>query len=376
MSHNSVLEFKWGDGSPYCAIYVHSDTYIEEFIPELLEIFTKLDEDSSYRGRLNWDFLVSDVVKFLLGSRSKNKIVRPDGHEEDKSFINRYIISPVSDLYVDKDNYIGECVNVSVKNQFSEEWKYEGALAEYNPDKTDEQEALTEQKMLASKFGKLGASTFFKIHDKTPIKVTPDLSMDQVNWLINNKLVVGFVIPGKGTHLAVTDHALGVYKILKLREAEVPRDGVTHPSDGECTKSYRLNLPFKVRPPSCNFAYNAEVWSEFVRCGLSSSDIRTALMCYTEKLNEEKMVDLISGEQCVGEGLGTEFIYDHNIVPRDTGYYGVIDKLEALIEGVRHTGYKYLHSIDIVLRNDIPEDDVDGELQLVLEFGLKALEEV
>ncbi len=127
MATDAIIEFKFDDGKAQLArVYVMFDSQVDILGAKLAEYFEHSDEDNE-KGRLNWDHMVSSVVKELLIGHRNCKLIAPSCSEYDG--INYYyVITPVKGEYLDIKKNINEVVNLTVKHAKSQEVISENSL--------------------------------------------------------------------------------------------------------------------------------------------------------------------------------------------------------------------------------------------------------
>ncbi|HBN6266156.1 TPA: hypothetical protein L3N15_004137 [Vibrio parahaemolyticus] len=129
MSTDSVVEFKFDDGSDLCGLYIKYDTHPEEFIPELIELFRKVD-DSSHDGRLNWDYMVTKVVCSLVRGRNRVRLLAHNNRRVN-GVIYHTVLTPQSDSYGSKENPIARVIHIKTSFVGCGEVIFDGLLGDY-----------------------------------------------------------------------------------------------------------------------------------------------------------------------------------------------------------------------------------------------------
>ncbi|HHY0551867.1 TPA: hypothetical protein ACVU5P_004186 [Vibrio parahaemolyticus] len=130
MATDSVVEFKFGDGSDLCGLYVKYDTHPETFIPELKELFRKIDDDS-HKYRLNWDYMVTEVVGALIRSRRSVKLIAHDCRST-HGVIYHTVLTPQSDSYAHTENPIARVIHVRTAFGGCGDMVFDGLLGDYS----------------------------------------------------------------------------------------------------------------------------------------------------------------------------------------------------------------------------------------------------
>lgn len=130
MATDSVVEFKFGDGSDLCGVYVKSDTHPERFIPELRELFKKMDDDS-HKYRLNWDYMVTEVVGALIRSRRSVKLISHDCRSA-SGVIYHTVLTPQSDDYAYTENPIERVIHIRTVFGGCRDVVFDGLLGDYS----------------------------------------------------------------------------------------------------------------------------------------------------------------------------------------------------------------------------------------------------
>ena len=125
MATDTIIEFRFEDEVQLARVYVKFNSQIDVLGAELAKYFEKADEDN-FKGRLNWDHMVSSIVKELLTQHRDCKLVAPICSEY--NCIYYYVITPVQGKYSDVHENINEVLNLTVKYALSQEVIAEGSL--------------------------------------------------------------------------------------------------------------------------------------------------------------------------------------------------------------------------------------------------------
>lgn len=112
MSTDAIVEFRYGDGSDLCAIYISHSMHLETFLPELRDIFLAIDRKEKHH-RLNWDCMVSHVIAELVTRYHKVRILPPELRDP-ANVIYHVRIRPLPIPYAYKGNDIDHAIHATV----------------------------------------------------------------------------------------------------------------------------------------------------------------------------------------------------------------------------------------------------------------------
>lgn len=131
MATDSIIDFKYGDGSSCFSIYIRYDTHLDEFIPYLIEIMQQVDREYPIQ-RLNWDYFLTRVISIIAVQRGDTVRILPRvDYFNANTVIYHMTITPVPDIYSDWKNKIETTIRINVKWGGSNDLCYDGLLSEY-----------------------------------------------------------------------------------------------------------------------------------------------------------------------------------------------------------------------------------------------------
>lgn len=97
---NAIIRVCFSDGVEMFKLYVGSDAH-PEIIEELLKGFCELNDQSLLAGRLNWDYVATNFIRYLQETYKKslvdsNRVRITIGEEQ---VIYKYELKPKAELY-------------------------------------------------------------------------------------------------------------------------------------------------------------------------------------------------------------------------------------------------------------------------------------
>ena len=164
MATDAFIVFKGSDGIANAGLYVKHNTNPEDFIPHILEFFKKHDMHNS-DGRLNWNQMVTLIIKEFIDHRVYCHLVQPRDVIKEDIMIHHIVVSPIADKYEYMGEDIGDGIHINHSYRSGKQ-RYYGSLNDFMSGVTLERLTVTLEDKI-SEFSNPGMkSTVEAIHDE------------------------------------------------------------------------------------------------------------------------------------------------------------------------------------------------------------------
>lgn len=137
---DAVIQFNYSDNIYLVSFYRKANSFPNEIGKSLITFLNAIDEDDGRKGRLNWENVVMRLLADFVEEVDRNdgiKIIR-EVEKDDKSFIYRWIITPVNDLYMNEKLPYIKAINVDLMYQIGQKKIFNGLLSDLEKIKLEE----------------------------------------------------------------------------------------------------------------------------------------------------------------------------------------------------------------------------------------------